>query len=147
MASPSTPSSAPSSAGGVQLTDLQSILRNMNVPEGAPASAAASARVPCDLSEAMKPEDLIPMLCDEKVRESLVAHLPDAANIPKTEAELKETIHSPQFQQACSATWSPNAVSWFNSGFQICAKKPVRTANLEPWIYDSYRISVLSNKF
>jgi len=103
VASPSTPSSAPSSAGGVQLTDLQSILRNMNVPEGAPASAAASARVPCDLSEAMKPEDLIPMLCDEKVRESLVAHLPDAANIPKTEAELKETIHSPQFQQACSA--------------------------------------------
>merc|ERR1712130_998610 len=103
VASPSTPSSA----GGVQLTDLQSILRNMNVPDGAPASGAASgaasARVPCDLSEAMKPDDLIPMLCDEKVRESLVAHLPDAANIPKTEAELKETIHSPQFQQACSA--------------------------------------------
>ena len=111
VASPSTPSSA----GGVQLTDLQSILRNMNVPEGAPApgtaSGAASARVPCDLSEAMKPDDLIPMLCDEKVRSSLVAHLPDAANIPKTEAELKETIHSPQFQQACSASWSSNVTT------------------------------------
>ena len=40
----------------------------------------------------MKPEDIIPMLANEEVRKSLVAHLPDASNIPKTEAELKETV-------------------------------------------------------
>merc|ERR1712176_1020783 len=100
MGSPAAPPTSSASTiptpGNVQLGDLQRILGNM----GAGGTGAAT---PCDLSEAMKPEDLIPMLANENVRKSLVEHLPDAANIPKTEAELKETIHSPQFQQACSA--------------------------------------------
>ena len=71
----------------------------MNVP----ASSTESTRTPCDIAEAMKPESIIPMLANEKIRESLMKHLPESTRIPKTEAELKETIHSPQFQQACNA--------------------------------------------
>ena len=52
---PATPSS-----GGVQLEDLQSILRNMG---GAPTPAN-----PVDLSEAMKADDIIPMLANEQIR-------------------------------------------------------------------------------
>ena len=36
-------------------------------------------------------------------REKLSAHLPADSSIPKTEAELKDTLRSPQFQQACDA--------------------------------------------
>ena len=36
-------------------------------------------------------------------REKLIAHLPSDSTIPKTEAELKETLHSAQFKQACNA--------------------------------------------
>jgi len=100
---PATPATPAASTPGVQLQDLQSILRNMNVPTTAPGAASPSGPTPCDITEAMKPDDIIPMLANEKVRESLVKHLPDSTRIPKTEAELKETIHSPQFQQACNA--------------------------------------------
>ena len=48
------------SSGGVQLEDLQSILRNMG---GAPTPAN-----PVDLSEAMKADDIIPMLANEQIR-------------------------------------------------------------------------------
>jgi len=103
-ASPATPTStAPAAAGsgtpaaGVQLQDLQSILRNL------PGSAAAPTRTPCDIAEALKPDTIIPMLANEKIRESLMEHLPESTKIPKTEAELKATLHSPQFAQACNA--------------------------------------------
>jgi 26S proteasome regulatory subunit N13 len=94
-----TDGAAATAASGVQLQDLQSILRNMSVP----SSSAAASVTPCDISEAMKPDDIIPMLANEQIRESLLKHLPESTQIPKTEAELKETIHAPQFQQACNA--------------------------------------------
>jgi len=92
---PSTPAST-APAGGVQLEDLQSILRNMGGGSSAPSN-------PVDLSEAMKADDIIPMLANEQIREKLISHLPSDSNIPKTEAELKETLHSAQFKQACNA--------------------------------------------
>ena len=68
------------------------------------SSSAAPTVTPCDISEAMKPDEIIPMLANEQIRESLKKHLPESTQIPKTESELKETIHSPQFQQACNGT-------------------------------------------
>jgi len=94
-ASSSSKPATPSSGAGVQLEDLQSILRNMG---GAPTPVN-----PVDLSEAMKADDIIPMLANEQIREKLIAHLPSDSTIPKTEAELKETLHSAQFKQACNA--------------------------------------------
>ena len=110
--------------GNVQLGDLQRILGNM----GAGGTGAAT---PCDLSEAMKPEDLIPMLANENVRKSLVEHLPDASNIPKTEAELKETIHSPQFQQAVGIFSSALATGQLGAVLQQfgCPAAAVEAAN------------------
>ena len=99
--SPATPTT-PAAGHEVQLQDLQSILRNMNPAAAAAAPTGAAVRTPCDIAEAMKPENIIPMLANEKIRESLIKFLPESTVIPKTEAELRETIHSPQFQQACS---------------------------------------------
>jgi len=79
--------------------DLQNILGRL----GGAASPSVASAAPIDIAEAMRAEDLIPMLADEKVREALAAHLPEDATIAKTEAELKETIHSPQFKQATQA--------------------------------------------
>ncbi|CBY16436.1 unnamed protein product [Oikopleura dioica] len=92
-------SGASTPAGGAQLLDLQNILGRL----GGAASPSVASAAPIDIAEAMRAEDLIPMLADEKVREALAAHLPEDATIAKTEAELKETIHSPQFKQATQA--------------------------------------------
>jgi len=59
-ASSSSKPATPSSGAGVQLEDLQSILRNMG---GAPTPVN-----PVDLSEAMKADDIIPMLANEQIR-------------------------------------------------------------------------------
>jgi len=97
----STPAAATSGAstpaGGAQLSDLQNILGRLG------GAASPSQAAPIDIAEAMRAEDLIPMLADEKIRDALAAHLPEDATIAKTEAELKETIHSPQFKQATQA--------------------------------------------
>ncbi|CAG5109888.1 Oidioi.mRNA.OKI2018_I69.chr2.g4361.t1.cds [Oikopleura dioica] len=95
-----TPGATPGGAstpGAAQLSDLQSILTRLG------GAASPSAAAPIDIAEAMRSEDLIPMLADEKIREALMKHLPEGNTIPKTEAELKETIHSPQFKQATQA--------------------------------------------
>jgi len=97
VASPATPSS------GVQIEDLQSILRNMAGVMPGGVTPTTAQRTPIDIAEAMKAEDIIPMLANEQIREKLAAHLPEDSNIPKTEEELKETLRSPQFQQACDA--------------------------------------------
>merc|ERR1712210_382825 len=92
----STPG-ASTPAGGAQLSDLQNILGRLG------GAASPTAAAPIDIAEAMRAEDLIPMLADENIREAIAAHLPEDATIAKTESELKETIHSPQFKQATQA--------------------------------------------
>jgi len=97
--SPTTATATPSTPAAsqpVQIEDLQSILRNMT-------GGNQPSQTPIDIAEAMKAEDIIPMLANEQIREKLSAHLPADSSIPKTEAELKETLRSPQFQQACDA--------------------------------------------
>lgn len=59
---------------------------------------SASAEV--DLSSTMTAEAMIPVLANSDVQERLIPLLPEAAELPKTEHELRATIHSPQFQQA-----------------------------------------------
>jgi len=94
-ASTTTTPAASTSQTPVQIEDLQSILRNM--------TGGGTAQTPIDIAEAMKAEDIIPMLANEQIREKLSAHLPADSSIPKTESELKDTLRSPQFQQACDA--------------------------------------------
>jgi len=42
---------------------------------------------------------MIPVLANAEVQQRLIPLLPEAAELPKTEAELRETTHSPQFHQ------------------------------------------------
>jgi len=52
-----------------------------------------------DLSTAITSEAMIPVLANADVQQRLIPLLPEAAELPKTEAELRETMHSPQFHQ------------------------------------------------
>jgi len=52
-----------------------------------------------DLSAAITSEAMIPVLANAEVQQRLIPLLPEAAELPKTEAELRETMHSPQFHQ------------------------------------------------
>lgn len=103
-----TPAAAPapaeSPAAGspaVQLSDLRSILSNMNVPQPG-AEQAAGGEV--DLSAAMTAEALQPVLSNPAFLERLQTFLPSIGNneqLPSAQ-NLRGTLQSPQFQQALS---------------------------------------------
>ncbi|XP_052226477.1 proteasomal ubiquitin receptor ADRM1-like isoform X2 [Dreissena polymorpha] len=85
-----------SAAGGksaIQLSDLQNILSNMNVP----------ADKDVDLSKALDPESMVPILANPEVQQRLIPFLPEGGALPKSEEELRATITSPQFKQALSS--------------------------------------------
>jgi len=63
-----------------------------------------------DLSTAITSEAMIPVLADPEVQQRLLPLLPEAAELPKTEAELRDTMHSPQFQQVVNAGSSFDAL-------------------------------------
>lgn len=77
----------------IQLSDLQNILSRLE-----PMDTEMPTEV--DLSTAITREAMIPVLANAEVQERLVPLLPEAAELPKTEAELRDTMHSPQFHQA-----------------------------------------------
>jgi len=52
-----------------------------------------------DLSDCLNAELLVPILANAEVQERLVPFLPEGESLPKSEEELKQTIHSPQFRQ------------------------------------------------
>ena len=52
-----------------------------------------------DLAKALNPEAMLPILANAEVQERLIPYLPEGELLPKTEAELRNTISSPQFQQ------------------------------------------------
>ncbi|XP_063408115.1 proteasomal ubiquitin receptor ADRM1-like isoform X9 [Mytilus trossulus] len=79
----------------IQLSDLQNILSSMNVP--------TTPKESVDLVQALNPESMIPILANAEVQERLVKFLPEGETLPKTEQELRNTIQSPQFQQALSS--------------------------------------------
>jgi len=98
---PSTASTQPttqttSSSPAVQLSDLQSILSNMQVP------AAAGQQESVDLSTSFSTDVLLPLIADKEVQNRLKEFLPAAADLPTNQNELRETIQSPQFKQALS---------------------------------------------
>lgn len=76
--------------GAVQLSDLQSILSNMQVP-------ATQENV--DLSASFSVDALAPLLMDKEVQDRLKPFLPAVENLPSTEKEIRETIQSSQFKQ------------------------------------------------
>ena len=55
--------------------------------------------VAVDLSRALTPEAMIPILANADVQARLLPFLPEGEALPKTEEELRNTVQSPQFQQ------------------------------------------------
>jgi len=82
----------------VQLSDLQSILSNMQVP----AAAAAQQTESVDLATSFSTDALLPLMADKDVQERLKPFLPAVENLPSNETELRNTLTSPQFKQALS---------------------------------------------
>merc|ERR1711973_322033 len=99
------PVGAGQSATPIQLSDLQSILSNIQVPPGGEAIGAGGSGGPSvDLSTAMTSEALQPILSQEGFLDKVKAFLPAGEEEGKevTAADLKGTVQSPQFQQAVS---------------------------------------------
>ena len=97
------PAPAPGGAGSgagtpaIQLSDLQSILSNMQVP-GAGAGGGA-----VDLSTALTGETLQPLLQNQEFLDKVKEFLPAGEEGKETSlADLSGTVQSPQFQQALS---------------------------------------------
>jgi len=107
-AAPTVPVPAPAPGGAgqgappIQLSDLQSILSNIQVPAGAEAASGAGPSV--DLSTAMTGEALQPLLATDGFLDKVKGFMPAGEEEGKevTAADLKGTVQSPQFQQALS---------------------------------------------
>ena len=67
-----------------------------------------------DLSKALTPESMIPILANPEVQAQLIPFLPEGEVLPKTEEELRSTVQSPQFKQVSAAKLSRDfqGVSW-----------------------------------
>jgi hypothetical protein len=109
-AAPTVPVPAPAPGGAgqsatpIQLSDLQSILSNIQVPPGGEGIGAGSSGPSVDLSTALTGEALQPILSQEGFLDKVKAFLPAGEEEGKevTAADLKGTVQSPQFQQAVS---------------------------------------------
>jgi len=95
-----TASARAGSAGGngqganpIRLTDLQSILSSMNLPAGATEG-------PVDLAGVITPENMAPLIGNSAANTDLLPHLPQGEGLDQTPDELRQTLGSPQFQQA-----------------------------------------------
>jgi len=82
-----------SAANPIRLTDLQSILSSMNLPPGATEG-------PVDLAGVMTPENMAPIISNPTTNNDLLPHLPQGEGLGQTQDELRQTLGSPQFQQA-----------------------------------------------
>jgi len=100
------PGGAGQSSAPIQLSDLQSILSNIQVPPGSePVVAGGAAGGPSvDLSTALTGEALQPLLQQEGFLDKVKGFLPAGEDEGKevTAADVKGTVQSPQFQQALS---------------------------------------------
>lgn len=97
MTTPKAASSASSSQ--IQLSDLQNILSGISVQPGeSPTSQQA-----VDLSTAMTSEALQPILSNPEFMQRLQAFLPNTGDDSGASTDqLRNTVQSPQFQQAVS---------------------------------------------
>jgi 26S proteasome regulatory subunit N13 len=119
----STPAATPVSTGGstavpasatrdggnnsaIQLSDLQSILSNIQVPAGAEGlSAGGSGEPAVDLASGLTSEALQPLLSNPDFLEKVKEFIPkdEKKDVKDLTAEdLKDTVQSPQFKQAVS---------------------------------------------
>eukprot|EP00092_Neocalanus_flemingeri_P001767 GFUD01001885.1.p1 GENE.GFUD01001885.1~~GFUD01001885.1.p1 ORF type:complete len:393 (-),score=182.01 GFUD01001885.1:175-1353(-) len=101
------PAPAPGGAGQstnpIQLSDLQSILSNIQVPPGGEAVGEGSAGPAVDLSTALTGEALQPILQNQQFLDKVKEFLPAGEDGKEvTTADLAGTVQSPQFQQAVS---------------------------------------------
>jgi len=92
------PATGGNGGGAVQLSHLQSILSNMQVP----AASSGGEQENVDLSSAFSTEALIPLLSDKALQSRLKPFLPTVENLPESQDELRETLQSPQFKQSLS---------------------------------------------
>lgn len=90
-----TTTSSSSARPTIQLSDLQNILSGLGGEAGGAEGGEA-----IDLTTAVTPEAMLPILANADVQAKLIPHLPEGESLPKTEAELRNTITTPQFQQA-----------------------------------------------
>jgi len=94
------PGGAGQSSNPIQLSDLQSILSNIQVPAGEGAEGGGAA---VDLSTAMTSEALQPILQNQEFLDKVKEFLPAGEDGKEvTAADLAGTVQSPQFQQAVS---------------------------------------------
>lgn len=85
----------------VRLADLQNYLAGMS-PAAGTAGAGAGQRRNIDLSTAVTSDSLSSVIADQEMVDALVEHLPDVEGDDNKKQQLKETLSSPQFQQALS---------------------------------------------
>eukprot|EP00088_Acartia_fossae_P027829 TRINITY_DN2859_c0_g1_i1.p1 TRINITY_DN2859_c0_g1~~TRINITY_DN2859_c0_g1_i1.p1 ORF type:complete len:424 (-),score=188.89 TRINITY_DN2859_c0_g1_i1:279-1550(-) len=95
----------PGNTSNIQLSDLQSILSNIQVPAGAEGLGGVGGGEPVDLASGLTSETLQPLLSNSEFLEKVKEFLPkeekkDAKDL--TAEDLKDTIQSPQFKQAVS---------------------------------------------
>jgi len=107
-AAPATPAATPAGQSAIQLSDLQSILSNIQMPpgaEGALAGASGGSGTTVDLSTAFTGEALQPLLSNPDFLDKVKGFLPAGEKEEGKEitaSDLKGTVQSPQFQQALS---------------------------------------------
>lgn len=82
------------------LSELQNYLSNLNTPGGANSSSTSRRNV--DLSSAINSEPVSSILNDPNLLSALQQHLPNIDSSTKPEDQVKDTLKSPQFQQALS---------------------------------------------
>uniref|UniRef100_A0A2M4AQP4 Proteasomal ubiquitin receptor ADRM1 homolog n=1 Tax=Anopheles triannulatus TaxID=58253 RepID=A0A2M4AQP4_9DIPT len=82
----------------ILLSDLQNYLAGMN----AAGLESSGQRRNIDLATAVNSETLATILADQEKVDALVQHLPQLEGDGNKKEQLKETISSPQFQQALS---------------------------------------------
>ncbi|XP_037024303.1 proteasomal ubiquitin receptor ADRM1 homolog [Bradysia coprophila] len=83
----------------VLLSELQSFLSGLKTSDGAGGSSTNGRNI--DLSTAVNAET-VSFLTDAERTENLLAHLPNIDSDDNAKEQLRETITSPQFQQALS---------------------------------------------
>ncbi|CAF1029896.1 unnamed protein product [Rotaria sp. Silwood1] len=89
--------------GPIQMSALTSILANLSdktTAQETDNAAAAASKPTIDLYDIMTAENLIPILSNKDVQETLRSHLPEGSTVSGSEKELRESIQSPQFRQA-----------------------------------------------
>ncbi|XP_072038021.1 proteasomal ubiquitin receptor ADRM1-like [Amphiura filiformis] len=105
---PSTTGAAAAGAGGqtpIQLSDLQNILSNLNIPN----PGGAEQQPPVDMVQVLSSEAMAPILANPEMQQQLLPHLPEGELLPRDPEQLRTTLQNPQFQQA---------VNMFTAAFQ-----------------------------